>query len=102
MPSLRKAINQNCADCVYDNLAAGTRLQQITLCSVYSCAFWEVRPKTTYPIPESVYSYYGVKKAESEALNAEIAGTEAVGRDDSENSTLTDQPEVIVSDQEAA
>ena len=58
--SLRKAINQHCKDCIYDNLAAGTWRQQVTLCSVPTCALFSVRPKTTYPIPESVLSYYGV------------------------------------------
>lgn len=66
--SLRKAINLNCANCIHDSLAAGTRLQQITLCSVNSCALYDVRPKTSSPIPNSVLSYYGVSLAEYEAL----------------------------------
>jgi hypothetical protein len=59
--SLRKAINQHCKSCVYDDLAAGTWRQQVTVCSVKSCALYDVRPKSTHPIPESVLSYYGVK-----------------------------------------
>ena len=59
--SLRKAINQNCKDCVYDEIATGTWRQQVTLCSVKSCALYDVRPKTTRPIPESVLSYYEVE-----------------------------------------
>ena len=59
--SLRKAINQNCKSCTYDDLAAGTWRQQVTLCSVKSCALYDVRPKTTRPIPESVLSYYEVE-----------------------------------------
>ena len=61
MASLRKRINQHCKSCVYDSLAAGTWRQQVTLCSVKSCEFHDVRPKTGYPIPESVLTYYGVE-----------------------------------------
>ena len=59
--SLRKAINAKCTDCIHDSLAAGTRLQQITLCSSYGCPLWEVRPVTKSPIPKSVLSYYGIE-----------------------------------------
>ena len=68
MPSLRKRINQHCKSCVYDQNAAGTWRQQVTLCSVKSCALYDVRPKSTRPIPESVLSYYGVDLAEYQAL----------------------------------
>lgn len=60
--SLRKAINDHCASCVYDKCSPGTRLQQITLCSVESCSLWPVRPKTAHTIPESVIVSYGAKK----------------------------------------
>ena len=56
--SLRKAINQHCLICVHDKTAAGTWRQQVTLCGVKSCALYDVRPKPTRPIPESVLSYY--------------------------------------------
>ena len=58
--SLRKRINQNCKDCIYDPYAAGTWRQQVTLCSVKTCEFHDVRPKTNYPIPNSVLTFYGV------------------------------------------
>ena len=61
MASLRKRIDQHCKSCIYDSLAPGTWRQQVTLCSVKSCAFHDVRPKTGYPIPESVLSYYEVE-----------------------------------------
>lgn len=67
--SLRKAINENCKSCIYDDLAAGTWRQQVTLCSVKSCALYEVRPKTTSTIPESVLAYYEVKLDDSQTLN---------------------------------
>jgi len=69
--SLRKAINQHCESCTYDNLAAGTWRQQVTLCGVKSCALYDVRPKSTRPIPESVLSYY-------EASLGEYQGKEAL------------------------
>ena len=74
MKSLRKAIDQNCRSCVYDNLAAGTWRQQVTLCSVKSCALYEVRPKTSSDIPESVLSYYGVKLDDSQGLKSISSG----------------------------
>ena len=58
--SLRKRINQNCKDCIYDPYAAGTWRQQVTLCSVKTCEFHDVRPKTSYPIPNSVLTFYGI------------------------------------------
>jgi hypothetical protein len=61
MASLRKRIDQHCKSCIYDSLAPGTWRQQVTLCSVKSCPFHDVRPKTGYPIPESVLSYYEVE-----------------------------------------
>ena len=66
--SLRKAINQNCKDCVYDEIATGTWRQQASLCSVKSCALYEVRPKSTRPILESVLFYYGVENDEYQAM----------------------------------
>ena len=68
--SLRKAINQHCKDCVYDEIAAGTWRQQVTLCGVKSCALYDVRPKSTHPIPESVLSYYEASLGEYQAKEA--------------------------------
>jgi len=66
--SLRQAVNLNCRNCIYDDLAKGTWRQQVSLCSVKKCALWPHRPKTTRPIPESVLSWYGAKKDEYEVL----------------------------------
>lgn len=60
--SLRKAINEKCKDCNYDDLAAGTWLQQITLCSSPDCPLYGVRPQTKSLIPESVLTYHGRAK----------------------------------------
>ena len=68
MASLRKKINQHCKSCIYDSLAVGSWRQQVTLCGVKSCALYDVRPKSTRPIPESVLSYYGVNLAESHGV----------------------------------
>ena len=70
MPSLRKRINQHCKSCVYDQNAAGTWRQQVSLCSVKSCALYDVRPKPTRPIPESVLSYYEASLDEYQAKEA--------------------------------
>ncbi len=58
--SLRKCIDENCRNCIYDKQAAGTWLQQVTLCSVTSCSIYPVRPVTKAAIPESVLNYYSV------------------------------------------
>ncbi len=60
--SLRKAINEKCKDCIYDDLAAGSWLQQATLCSSSDCPLYEVRPQTKARIPDSVLVYYGIAK----------------------------------------
>lgn len=60
--SLRKSINEKCKDCNYDDLAAGTWLQQITLCSSPDCPLYGVRPQTKSLIPESVLTYHGRAK----------------------------------------
>ena len=70
--SLRKCINEKCRDCIYDSIVSGTWRQQVTLCSVKSCALYDVRPKSTRPIPESVLSYYRVDLAGYERLMGNI------------------------------
>ena len=62
--SLRKCIDTNCKTCIYDPKAAGTWRQQVTLCTVTSCAFYPVRPVTKAPIPDSVLNYYGASDEE--------------------------------------
>ena len=66
--SLRKCINEKCRDCIYDSFIPGTWRQQVSLCGVKSCALYDVRPKPTRPIPESVLSYYGVSLEEYQSL----------------------------------
>jgi hypothetical protein len=66
--SLRKCIIKKCLDCIYDTSAPGTWRQQVFLCRVKSCALYDVRPKSTHPIPESVLSYYGVSLTEYQSL----------------------------------
>ena len=68
-PSLRKSIDANCKSCVYDALAPGTWKAQVTLCSVYSCKLFDVRP-TTDKIPDSVFDHYMVPKAERSRLTS--------------------------------
>ncbi len=43
--SLRKAINEKCKDCTYDEYSGlGNWRQQTTLCTVKLCPLWPVRP----------------------------------------------------------
>ena len=80
-PSLRKSINEHCAECVFDSRAPGTRLQQITLCTVEKCHLWKVRPKTARTIPKSVLSCHrGVKDTFEPLDRLSDGGSESVGR----------------------
>ena len=60
MMSLRNSIDTFCKECTYDNKAPGTWRQQVTLCGAKNCSLYDVRPKTTHPIPNSVRGWYGV------------------------------------------
>jgi len=61
--SLRNPINDFCKECTYDDKAPGTWRQQVTLCGSKNCPLYDVRPKTSRPIPKSIKSYYGVDLA---------------------------------------
>ena len=67
--SLRRVINEKCKDCIYDAASSGTWRQQVALCSVKSSTLYDVRPKPTSPIPESILRWYGVDLAESQTLS---------------------------------
>ena len=44
MKSLRKALNEMCKDCTYDEYDKGTWRQQIAACTIKICPLHEVRP----------------------------------------------------------
>ena len=67
--SLRKAINGKCKDCIYDDLAAGTWRQQVTICSSEDCPLFHVRPKSKSTIPEAVLTGHGVKLDDLKDVN---------------------------------
>jgi len=50
MASLKKAIEEKCKDCTYDQCAPGTWREQVELCTVKACPLWQVRPKTVATI----------------------------------------------------
>ena len=62
--SLRKAINQKCRSCVYDEANVGSWLVQVTLCSCVDCPLYSARPVTKAPIAEGTLQEYGVTGAE--------------------------------------
>ena len=66
MPKLREKIDQHCKTCIYDSSAAGSWRQQVSLCSVKTYEFHDVRPKTSFPIPDSVLTFYGVNSTSFE------------------------------------
>ncbi len=80
-PSLRAAINAKCKSCIFDPLAMGTWRQQVTLCSVYSCPLWEIRPVSSSPIPESVLRYYQVNAGDPCLRRQSDARTTGIGED---------------------
>lgn len=41
----RSRINEKCRDCVYDPANRGNWREQVYLCTVESCALWDIRPK---------------------------------------------------------
>lgn len=53
-PSLRKAINAFCKECIYDQHGGtGTWRQQVEACTSYKCPLWDVRPiSDTQPVGE--------------------------------------------------
>ena len=70
--SLRKRIDQNCKGCIYDSSAPGTWRQQVSLCCMESCPFWDIRAKPASSIPESTLRRYGVDLAEYQRLMGNI------------------------------
>lgn len=45
--SIRKAIDNKCKDCIYDDLAGGTWRRQTSACEDKECSLWEYRPLDT-------------------------------------------------------
>ncbi len=70
--SLRTSINEFCKECSYDVKAPGTWRQQVTLCEAKKCPLYDVRPKTTHPIPNSVRACHGVNLDFSQPLKVGI------------------------------
>ena len=50
--NLAKAVKNKCVDCIYDSLAEGNKMQQISSCTVFACPLWGVRPtvRSEWPI----------------------------------------------------
>jgi hypothetical protein len=53
-PSLRLAINKKCGECIFDSNAPGTRLQQIEACTSKTCPLYNVRPRPTGYMAQSL------------------------------------------------
>ena len=70
---LRGRINANCVDCTYDNLAPGNWKQQVQACTIKSCSFWDIRPRS---------------KSKS-LLTAKEHSTHPLGQDESDSSPVT-------------
>jgi hypothetical protein len=44
---LRKAINDKCKDCTYDELDSGTWRQQVSACDITGCPLHPYRPRSS-------------------------------------------------------
>jgi hypothetical protein len=45
--SMRKAINEKCKWCIYDQCAPGNWRQQVQACTISTCSLWAYRPKSS-------------------------------------------------------
>ena len=70
--SLRKRINLNCKSCIYDPKAPGTWRQQVSLCDIKSCPFWDIRPVSRYPIPASILRCYEANLNTFQAIKSNL------------------------------
>jgi hypothetical protein len=43
-PSMRRAVNAMCKDCIFDPVGGGNWRQQVEACTSPSCALFELRP----------------------------------------------------------
>ena len=57
--SLRKAIDENCKECIYDPLAVGSWRKQVTLCTVNKCPLYPKKSSS----PECKVSFRWCQKA---------------------------------------
>ena len=43
---MRKRINDNCKECIYDEMDEGTWRMQVSRCTIKRCQFWDIRAKS--------------------------------------------------------
>jgi hypothetical protein len=53
-PSMRRAINAKCKECIYDRVADGTWREQVESCTSQDCALWILRPRASRAVDEAV------------------------------------------------
>ena len=53
-PSLRKAINAKCMECICDSGAPGTWRQQVERCTATGCPLYQLRPVSKPPKRQSL------------------------------------------------
>ena len=51
-PSMRKAINDMCKYCIYDETSTGTWRQQVEACTSPTCPLYSLRPVSYLPRPD--------------------------------------------------
>lgn len=72
--NLAAAVRKKCIDCIHDDQAAGTWLDQVILCTSYECPLWPVRPvkdgrgDRDVPVSAGLLNEYGLTEGEVQAI----------------------------------
>lgn len=66
--SMRKAINDFCKSCIYDDCSPGTWRKQVELCTISDCALYPYRPITEKSKAEKSANSTGKKRPQPVCL----------------------------------
>jgi len=66
-PSLRKAIDGQCRNCIYDPLSRGTWREQVAACASANCSLFAVRP-----VPRDCLSAGVINRAAVAAVRSKL------------------------------
>jgi len=70
-PSMRRAINAKCRDCIHDSAAPGTWREQVAACTSPKCPLFELRPG---PRPRDTAARRNARKNHRDAPVSDQAG----------------------------
>lgn len=87
---LRKAINDMCKSCTYDERDVGTAAQQIACCTSKSCPLHPVRPITATKIPKSLLRTYRIYAEQLDDRARALLVSDSTASGDTHNGTPAD------------